>query len=329
MPSPRTDVHAHFIPDFYRDALASAGHTRPDGIKAIPEWNENQAIKVMDDLGIVSQILSISSPGIHFGDAHQAAGLARAVNEEGARLAAAYPGRFGFFASLPAPDVDSSVAELRHALDVLHADGVVMQTHHHGVYQGDSRFEEIYAELHRRGAVLFIHPTSPSCDTDHSLGYPRPMLEFMFETTRSLTNMVLSGALERYPGMRVIVPHAGAALPVLANRIELLLPLLTAPGGAKPPSVREALRGLYFDVAGAPVPELLGALLQVADPANVLYGSDWPFTPAGACAELAERLDDTPVMSQELRDDVYRLNAARLFPRFGRPDSAPGAVVGP
>jgi predicted TIM-barrel fold metal-dependent hydrolase len=116
-----------------------------------------------------------------------------------------------------------------------------------------------------------------------ALGYPRPMLEFMFETTRTVTNMVLSGVFERYPDINVIVPQAGATLPVLAGRIELLLPMLSAPGVVQPPSLRSALRRLHFDLAGAPVPELLGALLQVADHDKIHYGSDWPFTHTLVC----------------------------------------------
>jgi predicted TIM-barrel fold metal-dependent hydrolase len=78
--------------------------------------------------------------------------------------------------------------------------------------------------------------------------------------------------------------------------------------------MREALRTLYFDLAGAPVPELLGALLQVADHEHILYGSDYPFTPAAACAALAERIDTTPLLAEPLRTAVLSGNAARLFP---------------
>jgi predicted TIM-barrel fold metal-dependent hydrolase len=286
------DVHAHYVPDFYRDALIAAGHDHPDGIKAIPEWSEELALAAMERLGVRTSILSISTPGVYFGDAGKAADLARQVNEEAARLHAAHPERFGFFASLPLPDVDGALTEARYALDTLHANGIIMQTNQDGVYLGDERLEPVYAEAARRDAVIFLHPTTAHLGEHLGLGYPRPMLEFMFDTTRSVVDLILSGVLERYPNLRIIVPHAGAALPVLAGRVELLLPLLTPPGGATPPSVRKALRRLHFDLAGAPVPELLGALRQVADPDHLHYGSDFPFTPLAAAAALADVLDD-------------------------------------
>jgi len=109
---------------------------------------------------------------------------------------------------------------------------------------------------------------------------------------------------------------------VLANRIELLLPIL-AEGGATPPSMREALRNLHFDLAGAPVRELLGALLSVADPDRIHYGSDYPFTPPDACVRLAERLDATDQLDESLRNKIDSTNAEALFARAARTSGVP------
>ena len=311
----RVDVHVHFVPEVYRAALQRAGVDHPDGIKAVPEWSEDLALATMDRLDVEVAMLSISTPGVHFGDDAAAAELARAVNEESAAIASRHPGRFGSFASLPLPDVDASVVELRHALVELGADGAVIQTNHAGLYLGDVRLDPVYAELETRGAVLFIHPTTAHLGEHLALGYPRPMLEFMFETTRSVTNMVLSGVLNRYPDLRVIVPHAGAALAVLANRVELLLPVLTPEGSAPALSLREALGRFHYDLAGAPFDELLTALVSVADPRKLHYGSDFPFTPADACVALASRLDATHVLDKAHKAAIDGGNSAVLFPR--------------
>ncbi len=312
----RVDVHAHFLPEVYRRALAEAGIDRPDGIKAVPTWSEQLALDTMDRLDIEVAMLSISSPGVHLGDDQAARALARAVNDEAAALRDRHPGRFGFFASLPLPDVSGAVAELQHSLDVLGADGVVVETNAAGIYLGAPTVEPLYAELSARSSVLFVHPTTPHCAEHLALSYPRPMLEFMFETTRSITDMVLSGALQRHPDMRVLVPHAGAALPVLAARVELLLPLLAEPGGPAMPSLRDALRLLHFDLAGAPVEELLNALLAVADPSRIHYGSDFPFTPADTCLTLTDLLEHTATLDDRQRGAIYAGNARRLFPRL-------------
>lgn len=312
----RIDVHAHFLPDVYQSALAEAGISQPDGIMAVPSWDEQHALDTMDRLDVEVAMLSISSPGVHFGDDLAAGRLARAVNEEAAALRDRHPDRFGFFASVPLPDVAGALSELRHSLDVLGADGVAVETNAAGTYLGDPSMEPLYAEVSARSTVLFVHPTTPHCAAHLALGHPRPMLEFMFDTTRAITDLVLSGALQRHTNMRVLVPHAGAALPVLAARVELLLPLLGTPGGPPAPSLMDALRELHFDLAGAPVNELLNALLAVADPSRIHYGSDYPFTPADTCVALADLLDRTSALDDSQRAAIYAGNARRLFPRL-------------
>src|ERR1700678_967817 len=145
------------------------------------------------------------------------------------------------------------------------------------------------------------------------------MLEFLFDSTRSIADMVLSGVLKRFPNLKVIVPHAGAALPILMERIELLLPLLGKPGESIRPSMREAMRQLHFDLAGAPVPQLLTALLSVADIKHIHYGSDYPFTPQDTCTLLADRIASTPILTSAEQALIWRDNALALFPRFTAP----------
>lgn len=316
------DVHQHYVPDVYRRAAEAAGHGKPDGMPAIPRWDRQMALDMMDRCNIGSGVLSISSPGVHFGDAAAARSLARAVNEEGAGLVAKYPTRFGLFASIPLPDVDAALREIEYSLDVLHADGIALKTNHHGIYLGDARFDPIFAELNRRAAVIFIHPTSPYCPAcqaapgETGIGYPAPMIEFMFETTRAITHLVFSGTLQRYPRLRIIVPHAGATLPTLSDRIAGMIPAL---GLTQPPSTEQvlaSLRGLYYDLAGHAVPKMLDALLLTTEVKHLLYGSDWPFTSDTKVSQLQEQLANTERFDAQQRLLIARTNALSLLPRL-------------
>jgi 6-methylsalicylate decarboxylase len=306
----RVDVHAHFIPDFYRTALIEAGHARPDGMPMIPDWDPTAALAFMDELSIATSLLSISSPGVHFGDDAAACELARRVNEEGAKLRRDYPGRFGFLASLPLPNVDAAIIEAVHALDVLSADGVVLETNAHGCYLGDPSLASLWTVLATRRTSVLIHPTSPVCSCIDR--HPRPMLEFLFDTTRSVADLVLAGVPHQYPEISFIVPHAGAALPILANRVDAFAAL--SRGSSTQQAMSEALGQFHFDLAGMPVPHLLLALLAVADPHRLHYGSDYPFTPNDVCRRLADQLEVTPLLSEDLRRGMWRDNALELFP---------------
>ncbi len=130
-----------------------------------------------------------------------------------------HPRRFGLLAALPLPDLPGALAESRRAIDELGADGITLHTHYAGRHLGDPFYEPLMTELDQRSAVVFVHPTSPPCWEATSMARPRPMLEFPFETTRAVTHLILNGVLDRYPRIRFIVPHAGAALPAVADRV--------------------------------------------------------------------------------------------------------------
>lgn len=311
------DVHAHFVTDSYVRQARAAGHDLPDGVPAWPGWSARDHLEVMDRNGISTSFLSVSSPGVHFGDDAAARRLAREVNEDAARVAADHPGRFGFFASLPLPDVDGALAEIAHAFDELGADGVVLETNTHGVYLGDERLEAVFAELGRRRAVVFLHPTSPVCWERSALGRPRPMVEFIFDTARTVTDLLMAGTLERHPGLEVIVPHCGGALPVLADRINGFMKLFLPPDQATAgPDAVEQLRRLYYDIAGPAFPRQVPALLGLVDPDRLLYGSDYCWTPAhGVDAHVATvTAAPVPVDGADWQS-LTTANARRLLPR--------------
>ena len=310
------DVHLHFVPDVYRDAAVGAGWATPDGMKGIPPWTERGMLTMMDELGIAKGMLSISSPGIHFGDDAAARVLARKVNLEGAALKQRWPDRLGLFASIPLPDVDGALAEITFALDELGAEGIYLQSNAGGIYPGDSAFEPVFAELDRREVVAFLHPTSPACPCcgERERPMPRPVLDFMFDTTRAVTNLVLSGTLDRYPNIKLIVPHAGAAIPALLDRIIFCAELMPI-SNISQEAIMATFSRLYFDVAGVPVPRLLPALRSFADPARLFFGSDWPHTPQPVVARLRQGLDTFLAEEPDFLAALQYGNAARLFSR--------------
>jgi len=293
----KIDVHAHYVPDGYRTALERAGHSQPDGMPAIPQWSAAEHVAVMDRLDIERSMLSVSSPGV-LGNAD----LARQVNEEGRRAVVDHPGRFGLLASLPLPDVDAAIAEIQRCDD---ADGFVLLTSYDASYVGDASFEPVLDALDACRARVLLHPTSPPCWEHTSLGRPRPMIEFLFDTTRAVVDLVLSGAVARHPDLRLIVPHGGATLPMLVDRVTAFARLL-----APDVDVERDLGRLHYDLAGYAVPRQLDALLTMVARDHLHYGSDFPFTPESIAAAAATRIDF---------HDELRSNTERLFSTRGRP----------
>lgn len=313
--SGRIDVHHHILPPDYVTALKRIGITESGGVP-IPDWNPQASLNVMDQNGIAAAITSISSPGVYFGDISFSGELARQCNEFSARLVCDYPKRFGSFAVLPLPDVDAALRELEYAIDKLKLDGIVLLTNVGGHYLGDPEFDELFAELNRRKAVVFIHPTNPPAGNLPELELPSSLVEFVFDTTRAVVNLIHSGTLERYPDIRFILAHAGGTAPYLAWRISLFE---FKPGMYRPDPqeiIHSSFKCLYYDIALSASPHTLSSLKQLADPSHILFGSDYPFAPEILTAWTIEGLHNFSAFGEKTRFRIERQNALKLFPKF-------------
>lgn len=313
-PEPLIDIHAHFLTEHYVAAAKDAGHTTPDGMSAWPSWSLQQQLDLMDRTGIHAAILSISSPGTHFGDDHAARTLTRHVNHAGAELVKQHPQRLGLFAELPLPDVEGSLTELAYVLDELHSDGVAIKSNAHGRYLGDPGFQPLWAELDRRHAVVFVHPTSPPGWEATALGRPRSMLEFLFDTTRTVSDLLFANAFTTYPGIQWIFPHGGGALPLFADRIHLVRTGLM--GLHDDPSVHQQLARLWYDTAGAPFPHHIPTLVRAFGHTRLLYGSDYCFTPPAAVTDQVAAIEKATKPPGSSWRRLTSENATRLLPRF-------------
>lgn len=308
------DVHAHFVPEAYREALEAAGVTHPDG-SPIPPWSIEAHVEALDQLGVTTAVLSVSSPGPVVDG--RAAYWARALNEEGAAIRRAHPDRFGWLACLPVPDVDAALAELDHACDELDADGVGLLTQQDGVYLGDPALEPVMDALDQRGLTVSIHPTSPAGCEHVDMGRPAPLLEYLFDTTRAVVNLVLSGTLGRHPNIRWVIPHNGAALASVADRIALFQQqILHSPVEL---DIETALRRLYFEVgSSAPFPRTAAAVRTLAADDHLVLGTDLPYAPPPAVQDNITRIRAGELLTGTALDQLCHGTADQLFPHLTR-----------
>ena len=306
----RVDVHQHLVPRDYVDWLGEHGITAAGG-RDLPTWSPEVALALMDQQSIATAVLSLSTPGTHLGDEGAARRWAARVNETNAELVKDRPDRFGMFATLPLPDVDGALNEIGHAYDDLRTDGVVLLANHRSTYLGDPSFEPVMAELDRRAAVVFVHPAElpgPAVP-----GIPPFAVDFLLDTTRAATNLVLRGVLGRYPRIRFILAHAGGFVPYASHRIATAI---TGTTGRNPREVLEDLSGFYFDTALSGGPAALPSLLAFAKPGHVLFGSDWPFAPAPAVTYFTGQLDRYPRLDDAGLAAINRGSALELFGRL-------------
>ncbi|MEE8059162.1 MAG: amidohydrolase family protein [Pseudomonadales bacterium] len=306
------DVHHHILPPDYTSALANIG-IRNAGGATFPNWSVQKALNFMDQKGIATAITSISSPGVYFGDNDFSITLAKRCNEFSANLISDNPNRFGGFAVLPLPNVDAALKELEYAIDNLQLDGVVLLTNIDGHYLGAPIFDEVFAELNRREAIVFIHPTTPAYGELSQLKMPAHLLEFVFDTTRAISNLILNNTFERFPNIRFIVSHAGGTAPYLAARITAL-----DFGFREEYKIDTTghLKNLYYDTALSAAPSTLRALQELVDPSHILFGSDYPFVPTPVISKFISLLEEYDGFDEKSLKAIGRESALKLFPRF-------------
>lgn len=312
----RIDVHQHVVPPFYAAWLRSKGLHEAGG-RELPAWSVEDALELMDANGIASAVLSVSTPGVHLDPTTPRDPVARAkareVNEFAARVAVDHPRRFGFFATLPLPDVDGALEEIAYAFDRLGAAGVILLANTHGRYLGAPEDAPLFAELDRRRAIVFVHPSElPSPRID---GIPPFAADFLLDTTRAAYRMVRAGIPRRHPGLRIILAHAGGFVPYASHRLAVAM---TAETMRPPFEVLDDFASFYFDTALSGSPAALPSLLAFAKPGHVLFGSDWPYAPAVAVGYFTGALDAYADLDAAGHAAIDRNDAAALFPRFAK-----------
>ncbi|KAL8276668.1 hypothetical protein RQP46_010936 [Phenoliferia psychrophenolica] len=315
MPSlDRIDTHIHIVLDCYVQAIKDAGGD-PSGWKN-PSWSPAAAIAAMDALDIKTAVWSVTSPGPCIAG-HGKAGrdLARQMNDETAALVKEQPERFAFFASLPSfVDVEGAIAEAEHAINVLHATGVVVMTTYADKLLGDPSFQRVWDKLDELKAIVFIHPASVDIKPGRIAGkLPQPTIDYPHQASHFPSQTTFSN----HPNVKIILSHAGGTLPYLADRV---IKSLDIPQVADAMQITSAdcdrdFKRFYLDVAVSTSRPHLYGLLSFTSPEKILFGTDWPYAPFSFGKATTEQFDEfqkTDAMGHLLKG-VNRENAIKLF----------------
>ncbi|HVE60585.1 MAG TPA: amidohydrolase family protein [Chitinophagaceae bacterium] len=306
------DLHQHFFPHAFITAALEKYAPREQAI--VKGWSPASALADMDKNGVATGILSITTPGIWFGDAQQSRSLSRECNEYAAKLVQDYPERFGFFAAVPLPDTEGSLKEIAYTLDVLKADGIGLMTNYGDKWPGDSTYAPVFEELNRRKAVVYFHPTAADCCRSLMADVPAPLIEYPHDTSRAIMSLLYSGTFARFRNIRFIFSHAGGTIPILAGRIAQLGKLFD--GDKKVPNgVEYELRRLYYEIANSANRPAMSALMALVPTSQILFGSDNPFVPTDITGKGLKSLG----LSNANIQAIARDNALILFPRLKKP----------
>jgi predicted TIM-barrel fold metal-dependent hydrolase len=317
----KMDVHSHYAPPQWAAAVTtktSQGVKMNNPLSAFKDWTPAVSIEVMDRAGVSTSMLSITTPGIWYGEKNSSVEetrrLARDCNEFAARMRADYKGRFGQFAVLPLPDVEGSLREIEYALDTLQADGCGVLTNYGEIYGdrllGDPALAPVFQELNRRRAVVYVHRRI----------YSGPYEIFGWDHYRTILSLIHTpaqgesgGPSARYPDVRFIISHSGGLMPFAFERTNTPQGAETEEEVATRKAMLAVLRQFHYDTAHSNNAHTLSALKKLIPVSQILLGTDYPLTNV---AEEIKGLEISGVLSTAELRIVERDNALNLLTKY-------------
>jgi aminocarboxymuconate-semialdehyde decarboxylase len=323
---PIIDVHNHFYPPPYIDDLRSGAtnvritidadgnpllHYPGDYNVAVRGHRDIEyRVRVLEELGIDTQIISLTTPGTHVESPANAARLASLVNDAFARIVGDHRGRFLAYATLPLNDPAASVRELERACTQLKMRGALLFSNVNGIALADPRYTPLYEAANSLGAILHIHPTAPVGVEAMTEFWLMPLVGFLMDTTLAAAKLVFAGVPKKFPRIRWVLSHLGGAIPYLAERLDRGFHAFAECRANidRPPS--DYLRQFYYDTVNFD-PHALRLAIEFAGAGHILAGSDYPHQ-IGSIPSMLASLRSLPIPDAD-RAAILGANAARLW----------------
>ena len=347
--SPRIiDCHHHFMAPEVEKVIAtkmnqnSTYYTNFITLNQWRNWSPAGDVEIMDKQGVQTAILSVTTPGVDFGNVDETKTLARQFNEYGGKMVSDFKGRFGLFAVLPLPNIDNTLNEIEYVFDTLKVDGVGLLTSYGTRWLGDPLFQPVFDELNRRNAVVYTHPIDAPCCRELQAGIGPTTFEFPTDTTRAILSLLYpapppgeagregtqagrdgrgrgpapQSPAGRYSNTRFIFSHGGGTLPSVIERIgiggaDTLNDILAKP--AAPNSRLAELRRFYYDTATSTNIVQMQALKTIVGVSQIIFGTDYPF--GGDAEKHYIGLKGCGFSAAELQG-ICRDNAMKFLPMF-------------
>ncbi len=313
MPDPYIDVFTRNpqSPQMVRegsDFVVTLVNGRPTARSNTSSYRIDKKLKDMDDAGIDISILSPNIPGPCMLAPELALEGAQTINNYIAEVIQQHPDRFAGIATLPWQNVNEAIQEMDRAQDALGFCAAMLFSNIGGRPVDDPEFEPVYAHAESKGFPLVIHPTFPAWGA-HIKEYTMiPMVGFQIDSSLALLRLILGGMIERHPGLKIVMPHAGGILPYMIGRIDYQTEVMGRKSGhiSRPPS--EYLKEIYLDTC-SPSAQALQFACEYSGPQRIVLGTDHPWVEPKLFIHLIQGLN----ISEEEKSMIFSKNAAELF----------------
>jgi len=268
----------------------------------------------MDANGVDMHLLSLSMPGVQLFERDTAVALARVANDRLSEAVRRHPTRFAGLASFAPQDPRAAAQEMERAINTLKLNGFIVNSHTENSYLDDQRYWPILEAAEALGAPLYIHPRAPSD------GMASPFRDYRMEgavwgygveTATHIVRLMFSGALDRFPRLRIVIGHMGEALPFWMWRLDFM----GAPGARGAARKHQLRPSEYFErnfaitTSGVEDPLALRFCIDKLGIDHIMWAIDYPFQPSAPAVAF---LESAPLTDEERARIAYR-NAEGIF----------------
>ena len=268
----------------------------------------------MDANGVDMQVLSLSMPGVQIFERDTAVRLARVANDRLSDAVRNHPRRFAGLASFAPQDPRAATIEMERAVNALKLNGFIVNSHTDNTYLDEQRYWPILEAAEALGAPLYLHPRAPAD------GMAAPFRDYRLEgavwgygveAATHIVRLMFSGALDRFPKLRIIIGHMGEALPFWLWRLDFM-GMPGARGAARQNQLKPSeyfQRNIAITTSGVEDPLALRFCIDKLGIDRIMWAIDYPFQPTAPAVAF---LEGAPLSAERAYKDRSQ-NAEKIF----------------
>ena len=287
------------------------GGTPPELLQRLLDL-ETLRLRDMDAHGVDMQLLGLTAPGVQMFEPGLAAALARLANDRLAQVVSRHPKRFAALATFAPQDPAAAVKEMERAIRELKLNGFIVNSHTNNEYLDQQKYWPILEAAEALDVPLYIHPRAPSD------GMAAPFRDYRLdaavwgygvEVGTHAVRLMMSGALDRFPRLRVVIGHMGEAVPFWLWRLDYMG---NPARGRSPQKLKPSeyfRRNFAITTSGVEDPLALRYCIDRLGVDSVMWAIDYPYQPTAPAVAFIEAAP----LSDEERRKVCHANAERIF----------------
>ncbi len=273
-------------------------------------------LREMDALGQDMAVLSLNTPGAQPFPAADAVPLASRFNDALAEIVRGHPDRFGGLATVTPQDPVAAATEIERVMGQLGLNGIMINSHTGGRYLDEPEFAPLLAAAEANHAPIYLHPRAPSMPVYGDYGMSGAIWGYQAEAGLHAMRLILSGTLDRYPGLTIVLGHLGEGIPYWLRRIDNRHAFAARTAGAATPMPKLSLtpseyfrRNMVITTSGIDDPDVLELAVRAVGADSIMFAIDYPYEdPVAAIAFLR----DAP-LTDDQRIAIGHRTAERVF----------------